>query len=159
MNGNFDQYINNCDNLDEQISVTDFIKTLKKVESSDTLNGRDSTSSSSSTDKLAKLPEDGRKVDKKGSANDLLQNMRKRFVHRATEPIFHALPEAQERRVVSGRDGSSSSTKNFGLSREPKSVEGECDDLVKMPSFDNSLDRKTDSEPTLSKTLKKYNTP
>ncbi|ULT91061.1 hypothetical protein L5515_008817 [Caenorhabditis briggsae] len=103
MNGNFGQYINNCDNLDEQISVTDFIKTLKKVESSDTLNGRDSTSSSSSTDKLAKLPEDGRKVDKKGSANDLLQNMRKRFVHRATEPIFHALPEAQ----VSRSDGSS----------------------------------------------------
>lgn len=100
MNGNFGQYINNCDNLDEQISVTDFIKTLKKVESTDTLNGRDSTSSSSSTDKLSKLPEDGRKVDKKASANDLLQNMRKRFVHRATEPIFHALPEAQVSRCV-----------------------------------------------------------
>ncbi|CAI5453203.1 unnamed protein product [Caenorhabditis angaria] len=96
MNGNFNQYINNCDNLDEEISVTDFIKTLKKVESCDTLNGkeRDSTSSSSSTDKLAKIPDD-KKIDKKASANDLLQNMRKRFVHRATEPIFHALPEAQ----------------------------------------------------------------
>ncbi|EGT40246.1 hypothetical protein CAEBREN_31067 [Caenorhabditis brenneri] len=159
MNGNFGQYINNCDNLDEQISVTDFIKTLKKVESSDTINGRDSTSSSSSTDKLAKLPEDGRKVDKKGSANDLLQNMRKRFVHRATEPIFHALPEAQERRVVSGRDGSSTSSTNFSLSREPQSVEGGCDDLLKMPSFDTSLDRKTDSEPTLSKTRNKYKNP
>ncbi|NP_001360547.1 uncharacterized protein CELE_K08H10.10 [Caenorhabditis elegans] len=106
MNGNFGQYINNCDNLDEQISVTDFIKTLKKVESSDTLNGRESVSSSSSTDKLSKLPEDGRRVDKKNSANDLLQTMRKRFVHRATEPIFHALPEAQvSRNVDSSAEG------------------------------------------------------
>uniref|UniRef100_A0A8R1DNA0 Uncharacterized protein n=1 Tax=Caenorhabditis japonica TaxID=281687 RepID=A0A8R1DNA0_CAEJA len=158
MNGNFGQYINNCDNLDEQISVTDFIKTLKKVESCDTLNGHDSRSSSSSTDKLAKLPDDGRKVDKKASANDLLQNMRKRFVHRATEPIFHALPEAQERRVVSGRDSATSASANSGLDgRQAEPVERGFN-LVKMPSFDGAMDRKTDSEPALSKTRNKYHT-
>ncbi|CAI2353151.1 unnamed protein product [Caenorhabditis sp. 36 PRJEB53466] len=122
MNGNFGQYINNCDNLDEQISVTDFIKTLKKVESCDTLNGRESSSSSSSIDKLTKLPEDGRKVDKKASANDLLQNMRKRFVHRATEPIFHALPEAQvSRNGESSAGGTASPLTSHSASGSRKS--------------------------------------
>ncbi|CAB3398485.1 unnamed protein product [Caenorhabditis bovis] len=140
MSGNFGQFITDCGDLDEKVSVTEFIKTLKKVESSDTLNGtRDSTSSTSSIDKCA-----NREENKKASANDLLQTMRKRFVHRATEPIFHALPEAQE----------------HGGEREQEFIDGRrqtTHDILKMPTFDQQqLERKTDSEPTLSKTKSKY---
>ncbi|CAD6193877.1 unnamed protein product [Caenorhabditis auriculariae] len=80
-NGNMEQYITNGENLDEELSVLEFIKTLKRVESNDTIqsNGRESAPSGSTT----------------GSTNDLLQSMRKRFVHRATEPIFHALEQHQ----------------------------------------------------------------
>ncbi|VDO19446.1 unnamed protein product [Heligmosomoides polygyrus] len=90
-------FITNSDNLEEQLSAEEFIKSLKKVESVDD-NQKSSnsggSSASGSSDKMQNAKgDDGKKrlMDKKLSTSDLLCKMRGRFQHRATEPVFHTL--------------------------------------------------------------------
>ncbi|WKY11276.1 hypothetical protein Q1695_003108 [Nippostrongylus brasiliensis] len=76
--------ITNSDNLEEELSAEEFIKTLKKVDSQDDGKKAERSSCSSSS----------------GSSSDLLLKMRSRFQHRATEPVFHTLAtSAQETSV------------------------------------------------------------
>ncbi|PAV60721.1 hypothetical protein WR25_02926 [Diploscapter pachys] len=152
------QFIADGDNLDEQLSVVEFIKTLKKVDSDDTRSERDSIASSSvacSTDKLntGKSEVDLKKIiEKKNSSAELLQNMRKRFVHRATEPIFHNLEIQKEQQSSTG------SRSACGSGREQRGAGGGSEDGLKMPQFE-CLERKTDSAPSLRpQSTKKYET-
>ncbi|KAK5973455.1 hypothetical protein GCK32_016960 [Trichostrongylus colubriformis] len=90
-------FITNSDDMEEQLSAEEFIKTLKKAESLEDPKKRrpsGSSSASGSSDKMAsmKAEDDKRKtMEKKGSASELLVKMRSRFQHRATEPVFHTL--------------------------------------------------------------------
>uniref|UniRef100_A0A1I7XJY7 Uncharacterized protein n=1 Tax=Heterorhabditis bacteriophora TaxID=37862 RepID=A0A1I7XJY7_HETBA len=86
---------------------------------------------------LAKLPQRSttifRLYNVRASATELLTNMRKRFQHRATEPIFHTLATTQE----TGFEQQSSSR-------------GGSDNALKMPQMVTLLDeRMTDSEPVM----------
>ncbi|XGW02837.1 hypothetical protein V3C99_014678 [Haemonchus contortus] len=109
--------ITNSDDLDEQLSAEEFIKSLKKVESFEDPRKKSqsgTSSASGSSDKMAstKTEEEKKKamLDKKGSASELLVKMRSRFQHRATEPVFHTLatnaPEASFERQSSNEEGS-----------------------------------------------------
>uniref|UniRef100_A0A0K0DL34 Uncharacterized protein n=1 Tax=Angiostrongylus cantonensis TaxID=6313 RepID=A0A0K0DL34_ANGCA len=86
------EYITNCDDMEEKLSANEFIKTLKKFhlqyQESSTLTTRSLTTCSRS-------PENWNI-----SGSELLVKMRSRFQHRATEPLFHSLPNASEVRYV-----------------------------------------------------------
>ncbi|KAK6754973.1 hypothetical protein RB195_013755 [Necator americanus] len=100
--------ITGSDNLDEQLSAVEFIKTLRKVDAAaDGLKRSQESGESSvsgSSDKVAtpKSDDDKKKlIEKKPSASDLLVKMRSRFQHRATEPVFHTITNASEARAAS----------------------------------------------------------
>ncbi|CAI4223560.1 unnamed protein product [Auanema sp. JU1783] len=95
--------------LDEEIDVVNFIKTLKKVDSVQnstidlkSIRDNSGSSSSSSTEKVNTCISDEKHkklADKRSNTTELLASMRRRFQHRATEPIFHNIDTLNEKGI------------------------------------------------------------
>ncbi|CAJ0591282.1 unnamed protein product [Cylicocyclus nassatus] len=133
--------ITGSEDLDEKISAEEFIKTLKKVDSTESKKPQSGESTASgSTDKMAacKCDDDKKKlIEKKASGSDLLLKMRSRFQHRATEPVFHTLANAEARYV-----------RKTSLEQQQSGDGGSADNTVRLPQIETlSSERRTDSAP------------
>ncbi|KAE9421536.1 hypothetical protein Angca_000073, partial [Angiostrongylus cantonensis] len=142
------EYITNCDDMEEKLSANEFIKTLKKVESTDEakkgVQSNASSPSGSSNHITSTKGEDNKKkaIEKKVSGSELLVKMRSRFQHRATEPLFHSLPNASEVRVA------------LQASVEQRSSSGDrgSENAMTMPQIELLVHtRRTDSAPIISR--------
>ncbi|VDM55582.1 unnamed protein product [Angiostrongylus costaricensis] len=128
------EYITNCDDMEEKLSATEFIKTLKVVNN------------------ILLFRTIFHICHSRVSGSELLVKMRGRFQHRATEPVFHTLPTASEVRYV---------LKNrlylfsiAGVEQRSSSGDRGSENALTMPQIESLVHtRRTDSAPIIPRSL------